>query len=213
MYLSPIRTISELINGQSHVDYNISDTPRDVHLPLLSSEHSHHQLLLFDQESSHDSFTHTLCTSWSSVRTRHGLLGSWQCRKDLGSDGFHATELLFTVTTFGCSTGLLCVQVDEFTSRCLRDTTAVGFGVVGETTAEYQTSHFCWFLVAMNSWNIFEMWNMVKRRRASKLLYCIVLYCQAGRNAQRPQVPLRSGYIQNANGAEQSRTTTPGCNH
>ena len=110
-------------------------------LSLLCSEDTDNKFLFFDQEGSHDSFTHTFGTTGSTISSRHCLLCSWECCQHLWSYRFHSTKFFFTITTFGCSTCFLCVQIDELASRCLGDSSTVRFGVVWESATKYQTSH------------------------------------------------------------------------
>merc|ERR550532_3536339 len=112
------------IDIQSHYNSNINENQsthpvktqpqREIEffhllsLSLLRSEYPHDEFLFLDEERSHYSLPYT----------------------------FGTAEFFFAVATFGSCASFLCVQVHQFTSWSFRLSSAIGLGVVRESSSQ-----------------------------------------------------------------------------
>jgi len=105
------------------------------------TEHSLHNLLLFNQKSPHNAFTHTATAARTTIGTRDSLVTLGHTRVFAGAKCSNAWELDTTVAAARGLGGFLEVQVHEFTARRLDDASAVGRRVVSQTASVSNTLH------------------------------------------------------------------------
>jgi len=105
----------------------------------LGLEDLHDNLLLLDEERSHDAFAHTLVAARAAVRPRHGLEALGHARPLNGPRRCDAMQLHLAISTLRDGAKLLDVVVHQSTAGCLDYSATIGVGVVTQPTAERQS--------------------------------------------------------------------------
>ena len=111
-------------------------------LLLLSKQHSLHNLVFLDQESSHHSVLHALVASRSAIRSGHGsfsLLGVDQLSLGHFLDALEGSA---TVSALGDGSLLGHVLDNVFATRSLHNTSSVRTGVVRAVLSEGHSAVF-----------------------------------------------------------------------